>query len=112
MSASSKPLATEKIFAASSHVRARIETQSKDRQAGTTPALLKSPRVGLKPTRLQKPAGTLPDPAVSVPNAKSTNPAATATAEPELDPPEMYSGWNGFFTAPYGERTPTSPVAN
>src|SRR6185437_2488098 len=29
------------------------------------------------------------DPAVSVPSAKSTRPAATATAEPELDPPTM-----------------------
>ena len=32
-------------------------------------------------------AGTRPDPAVSVPNAKSTSPRATATADPELDPP-------------------------
>ena len=34
-------------------------------------------------------AGTRPEPAVSVPSAKDTRPAATATAEPELDPPEM-----------------------
>ena len=33
--------------------------------------------------------GTRPDPAVSVPSEKLTSPAATATAEPELDPPEM-----------------------
>ena len=32
-------------------------------------------------------AGTRPDPAVSVPSASGTRPAATATAEPELDPP-------------------------
>jgi hypothetical protein len=36
-----------------------------------------------------KPAGTRPEPAVSVPSAKGTRPRATATAEPELDPPLM-----------------------
>ena len=39
--------------------------------------------------QLQKPAGTRPEPAVSVPSAKLTRPAATATAEPELEPPAM-----------------------
>jgi hypothetical protein len=34
-------------------------------------------------------AGTLPDPAVSVPREKLTNPIATATADPELEPPEI-----------------------
>ena len=34
-------------------------------------------------------AGTRPEPAVSVPSAKLARPAATATAEPELEPPEM-----------------------
>ena len=34
-------------------------------------------------------AGTRPDPAVSVPSAKLTRPAATATPEPELEPPTM-----------------------
>ena len=34
-------------------------------------------------------AGTRPEPAVSVPSAKETSPAATATAEPELEPPAM-----------------------
>ena len=32
---------------------------------------------------------TRPDPAVSVPSAKLASPSATATAEPELDPPAM-----------------------
>ena len=36
-------------------------------------------------------AGTRPEPAVSVPSASGTSPAATATAEPELDPPGMRS---------------------
>ncbi len=40
---------------------------------------------------LLKPAGTRPEPAVSVPSANDTSPAATATPEPALDPPETYS---------------------
>ena len=66
-----------------------METQSKLRQAGTTPVVLSKPRVGFQPTMLLKAAGTRPEPAVSVPSAKATSPAATATAEPELDPPEI-----------------------
>ena len=57
-------------------------------------------------------AGTRPDPAVSVPREMSTRPRATATAEPEDDPPEMYSGYFALRTTPYGDRVPTSPVAN
>ena len=41
------------------------------------------------PTMPFSAAGTRPEPAVSVPRAKSTSPAATATAEPELEPPEI-----------------------
>jgi hypothetical protein len=75
---------------ASSAVSANTETQSSERQAGTTPRVLKRPRVGFSPTMLLKAAGTRPDPAVSVPRAKLTRPAATATAEPELEPPGMW----------------------
>ena len=50
-----------------------------------------SPRLGFSPTMPFIPAGMRPDPAVSVPSAKSTIPAATATADPELDPPGMRS---------------------
>ena len=45
---------------------------------------------------LLKAAGTRPEPAVSVPSAKLTSPAATATAEPELEPPGMKAGSNGL----------------
>ncbi len=78
--------------AASVTVRAKIETQSSDRQAGTTPLVLSQPRVGLSPTRLLKAAGTRPDPAVSVPSAKAARPEATATADPLLEPPGIASG--------------------
>jgi len=65
------------------------DTQSRLRQAGTTPLVPIRPSEGLKPTIPLKAAGTRPDPAVSVPSANGTVPSATATAEPELEPPEM-----------------------
>ena len=83
------PLPLNSTAAASSTVKAKIDTQSSERQAGTTPAVEMRPRVGLRPTTLQKAAGIRPDPAVSVPRAKLTSPVATATADPELDPPGM-----------------------
>src|SRR5262249_5577171 len=67
---------------ASSTVSARTDTQPSVRQAGTTPAVETSPRLGFKPTMLLNPAGTRPEPAVSVPSASGTRPAATAIAEP------------------------------
>jgi len=49
---------------------------------------------------LLKPAGTRPDPAVSVPSAKGTSPRATATAEPELEPPDTWSTLKVLLGAP------------
>ena len=64
------------------------------------------------PTSPPNAAGTRPDPAVSVPMPMSAMPSATATADPELEPPDTRSGRVACRTAPYGLRTPTSPVAN
>ncbi len=51
------------------------------------------PREGFSPTMLLSPAGTRPDPAVSVPRAKVTRPCATATAaEPDEEPPGTMPG--------------------
>ena len=58
------------------------------------------PRLGLRPTRPLKAAGTRPEPAVSVPSAKVAMPRATATAEPELEPPGMKRGSNGLWGTP------------
>ena len=77
-----------------------MDTQSSVLQAGTTPAVLRIPRVGFNPTKSLNAAGTRPAPAVSVPNANGTRPLATATAEPELDPPEMYWSSNTLLQAP------------
>ena len=59
-----------------------------ERQAGTTPVVDTRPVEGLMPTILLKAAGTRPEPAVSVPSASVAMPEATATAEPEDEPPE------------------------
>ena len=53
----------------------------------TTAVLDTSPGVGFTPTTLLKAAGTRPEPAASLPSAKDTRPAPTATPEPALDPP-------------------------
>src|SRR5690349_20126276 len=84
----SKPAACCRTVSASPAETAKIDTQSWDWQAGSTPTVLTSPLVGLIPTMLLKAAGTRPEPAVSVPSAKETSPAPTATPDPELDPPE------------------------
>src|SRR5437868_597205 len=60
---------------------AKIDTQSSEWQAGTTPRVLSRPRVGLSPTRLLNAAGTRPEPAVSVPRLKVARPAGTAHAD-------------------------------
>ena len=81
-------------------MRANTDTQSSERQAGTTPAVLIRPRVGLSPTMPLHAAGTRPEPAVSVPRARSTRPRATATADPELDPPATSPGQWALGQAP------------
>ncbi len=59
---------------------------------GMTPERLMRPTVGLTVTRPFCVAGDRSDPEVSVPIAAAHNPAATATAEPELDPPGVTIG--------------------
>src|SRR5262245_64168711 len=99
-SAASGPAIAVNAANASSTVSANTETQSSVRQAGTTPAVETRPRLGFRPTILQSPAGTRPEPAVSVPSASGTRPAATATAEPELEPPGISAALNGLRGIP------------
>ena len=65
---------------------------SSERQAGTTPLADRAPSVGFSPTMPFSAAGTRPEPAVSVPSAKAAMPRATATAEPDEEPPGTISG--------------------
>ena len=60
----SNPRATSNTAPASGAVSAKMETQSSDRQAGTTPRADSAPQVGLSPIRLLNAAGTRPEPAV------------------------------------------------
>ena len=111
-SAGSTSTTTSSTALAWATVRVRVVTQSSERQAGSTPRVEISPRVGLTPTSPLNAAGTRPEPAVSVPRASGTTPAATATALPLLDPPLTCAGCPTAVGLPNGLRVPTSPVAN
>ena len=68
--------------------------------SGTTPRTGTAPNVGLRPTHPHSAAGIRMEPAVSVPMATETRPAATAAAEPPLEPPVVRAGFQGFLVAP------------
>src|SRR4051812_22672143 len=95
---------------ASATDRAKIDTQSSERQAGTTPRADIKPRDGLSPTIPLSAAGTRPDPAVSVPIANGTRPRATATADPDDEPPGTSDGSHAFRGIGKGVRRPARPV--
>ena len=77
-----------------------------------TPYRLTRPYVGLRPTTPQNEAGCRIDPPVSVPSVAGQIPAATAAAEPPLEPPGTYSGFHGFLTGPNAEFSFDEPIAN
>jgi hypothetical protein len=58
---------------------------------GITPARLTRPTVGFSPTIPHADAGDMIEPFVSVPIATTHRFAATATADPELDPEGLRS---------------------
>ena len=103
---------TSKAVSASPNVKAKTPTQSNDLQAGTTPEHENTPTEGLIEIKLFNAAGTRVEPAVSVVNARQAIPLATTLPEPELEPPETCLALNAFGTLPYGDLTPTNPVAN
>ena len=55
------------------------------------------PRDGLIPTKPQQAAGPRIEPPPSEPWAIAHNPAATAAAAPPLEPPGVYSKFQGFL---------------
>src|SRR5690606_2733612 len=57
-------------------------------------------RLGLRPTTPQNAAGTRVDPPPSPESAAGTRPAATAAADPPLDPPGENSGFHGLRVIP------------
>src|SRR5947209_19433179 len=67
---------------------------------GITPERLVRPRVGLMPTTAFEEAGQRIEPSVSVPRAAAARFAATATADPELEPQGERSSTYGLRTCP------------
>jgi hypothetical protein len=73
---------------------------SKVGASGKQPSSGTSPWLGLKPTTPQQAAGILIEPPESDPSAASARPAASAAAEPALEPPAVRPAASGFGTAP------------
>src|SRR6266852_9390675 len=69
-------------------------------EMGTTPARLVSPTVGLMPTTLLTLAGQTILPSVSVPRLTAAKLAATATADPVLEPQPLRSSEYGLWVSP------------
>src|SRR6185437_2710420 len=67
---------------------------------GTIPLRETSPTVGFSPTKPFMDAGQLIEPSVSVPMAAAAMPAATAAADPELDPHAVRSSAYGLRVSP------------
>ncbi len=60
-----------------------------------------SPKVGLWPTMPQNAAGIRIEPPASVPRASGAMQADTAAAEPPLEPPAVFSGFQGLLVGPH-----------
>src|SRR4051794_41849728 len=86
-SAASYPTMDASAARAVATSRVSVVTQSRERQAGSTPVVGTSPRGGLTPTSPLKGAGTRPGPAGSGPGARGTIPLAPAPAGPGGRPP-------------------------
>jgi hypothetical protein len=82
----------------SATVRAIGPAWSSDRESGTTPRSGTRPRVGLIVAVPQTADGMRSEPAVSVPVAAGVMRAASAAAEPPLEPPAERSSAHGFAT--------------
>src|SRR6516164_3006278 len=91
---------TDATFNNTSALGARTPTASNDGASGFTPATEMKSCDGRKPQIPQLLAGTRVEPPVSVPNAKSTKPHATAEADPLDDPPGTRSGAYAFRGVP------------
>lgn len=63
------------------------------------------------PTIPQKAAGCLMEPPVSVPRENIIRSAATAAADPPLDPPGTLFSLHGFFVFVKYEVSPEDPIA-
>src|SRR5262245_25754716 len=102
---------TFSAIAASRTVRANGPMLSSDDPNAKSPNRATRPYEGLSPTIPHRLAGCLIDPPVSEPSASGAIPAATATADPPLEPPGMRSVSQGFRAGPYAEFSVEDPIA-
>ena len=77
-----------------------------------SPYRLTSPYVGFSPTTPQREAGCRTLPPVSVPSAHTACPAATALADPALDPPGTRDRSHGLCVGKNPLFSPDDPMAN
>src|SRR5215510_10201496 len=103
---------TVKASAASATVVAKGPIWSNDEANARRPKRDTRPYVGLRPTMPQRAAGWRMEPPVSEPRARGTIRAATAAADPPLDPPGVRSSAHGFFVGPNAEFSVDEPIAN
>src|SRR3954453_13797150 len=96
----SRPIIWRESSAASVTSRVSGPHWSSDEANAIIPYLDTLPYVGLRPTIPQSEADWGIDPPVSVPIAHGAAPAATAAAEPPLEPPGTRSVSHGFLTGP------------
>ena len=89
------------MMAASSTVRVSGPQWSSDQESGSTPALLDQPvgRLDARRGRRARPGSRI-EPPVSEPIEAYPMPAATAAAEPPLDPPVIRSRFHGLRAGP------------
>ena len=88
-----------------------MPTVSKVNDSGTTPLRLAKPNVGRNPTRPATLAGPRIEPEVSVPKAKAAKSAATAAAEPLLEPETSREVSYGFKVTPPGNPNDAQGIA-
>src|SRR5229473_6859331 len=86
--------------ATSPTVRPSGPAQSKAGDSGMMPSQEMRPQLGFRPVTLQRDAGMRMEPPVSVPMLPKQSPAATAAAEPPLEPPGMRARSQGLRTGP------------
>src|SRR5271167_2248216 len=86
--------------------------RSSDEAKAINPYLDTRPYVGIRAGMPQYAPGWRIEPPVSVPKAATASPAATAAAEPPLEPPGTRSRATGFRTGPYAEFSFELPMAN
>src|SRR5919198_1852249 len=106
------PVIDRRRTAASRTLRVSVPTWSRDDANAISPYRETRPYVGLRPTTPQSAAGCRTEPPVSVPNAHTHSPAATAAADPPDDPPGTVSSPHGFLVGKNAEFSVEEPMAN